>query len=132
MSVEETGSLELFEGKQQEITRQELVERVSEHVNRILRRNLYELKLDEKQTFRLLRQKEELRRYLKEAGTGNLQVKEYLISFIQEFLLNGMKMDEEISIHFSFRKKAAGRRRSDLIFCCFCIKNSMAAEQWKN
>ena len=57
MSVEETGSLELFEGKQQEITRQELVERVSEHVNRILRRNLYELKLDEKQTFRLLRQK---------------------------------------------------------------------------
>ena len=43
MSVEETGSLELFEGKQQEITRQELVERVSEHVNRILRRNLYEL-----------------------------------------------------------------------------------------
>ena len=42
MSVEETGSLELFEGKQQEITRQELVERVSEHVNRILRRNLYE------------------------------------------------------------------------------------------
>ena len=41
MSVEETGSLELFEGKQQEITRQELVERVSEHVNRILRRNLY-------------------------------------------------------------------------------------------
>ena len=50
MSVEETGSLELFEGKQQEITRQELVERVSEHVNRILRRNLYELKLDEKQT----------------------------------------------------------------------------------
>ena len=51
MSVEETGSLELFEGKQQEITRQELVERVSEHVNRILRRNLYELKLDEKQTY---------------------------------------------------------------------------------
>lgn len=38
MSVEETGSLKLFEGKQQEITRQELVERVSEHVNRILRR----------------------------------------------------------------------------------------------
>ena len=73
MSVEETGSLKLFEGKQQEITRQELVERVSEHVNRILRRNLYELKLDERQTFRLLRQKEELRRYLKEAGTGNLQ-----------------------------------------------------------
>ena len=36
MSVEETGSLELFEGKQQE-----LVELVSEHVNRILRRNLY-------------------------------------------------------------------------------------------
>ena len=55
--------VELFEGKQQEITRQELVERVSEHVNRILRRNLYELKLDERQTFRLLRQKEELRRY---------------------------------------------------------------------
>ena len=48
MSVEETGSLELFEGKQQEITRQELVERVSEHVNRILRRNLYELKLTTK------------------------------------------------------------------------------------
>ena len=110
MSVEETGSLELFEGKQQEITRQELVERVSEHVNRILRRNLYELKLDEKQTFRLLRQKEELRRYLKEAGTGNLQVKEYLISFIQEFLLNGMKMDEEMIKHTFFFSEKGSRQ----------------------
>ena len=77
MAVEETGSLKLFEGKQQEITRQELVERVSEHVNRILRRNLYELKQDEKQTYRLLRLQEEHRRYLKEAATGKLQVKEY-------------------------------------------------------
>ena len=110
MSAEETGSLELFEGKQQEITRQELVERVSEHVNRILRRNLYELKLDEKQTFRLLRQKEELRRYLKEAGTGNLQVKEYLISFIQEFLLNGMKMDEEMIKHTFFFSEKGSRQ----------------------
>lgn len=110
MSVEETGSLKLFEGKQQEITRQELVERVSEHVNRILRRNLYELKLDEKQTFRLLRQKEELRRYLKEAGTGNLQVKEYLISFIQEFLLNGMKMDEEMIKHTFFFSEKGSRQ----------------------
>ena len=110
MSVEETGSLELFEGKQQEITRQELVERVSEHVNRILRRNLYELKLDERQTFRLLRQKEELRRYLKEAGTGNLQVKEYLISFIQEFLLNGMKMDEEMIKHTFFFSEKGSRQ----------------------
>ena len=110
MSVEETGSLKLFEGKQQEITRQELVERVSEHVNRILRRNLYELKLDERQTFRLLRQKEELRRYLKEAGTGNLQVKEYLISFIQEFLLNGMKMDEEMIKHTFFFSEKGSRQ----------------------
>ena len=134
MSVEETGSLELFEGKQQEITRQELVERVSEHVNRILRRNLYELKLDERQTFRLLRQKEELRRYLKEAGTGNLQVKEYLISFIQEFLLNGMKMDEEMIKHtiFLFGKRQLGRTAVRFDILLFCIKNSMAAEQWKN
>ena len=88
MSVEETGSLELFEGKQQEITRQELVERVSEHVNRILRRNLY----------------------LKEAGTGNLQVKEYLISFIQEFLLNGMKMDEEMIKHTFFFSEKGSRQ----------------------
>ena len=113
MSVEETGSLKLFEGKQQEITRQELVERVSEHVNRILRRNLYELKLDEKQTFRLLRQKEELRRYLKEAGTGNLQVKEYLISFIQEFLLNGMKMDEEMIKHTFFFSEKGSTQAAD-------------------
>ena len=64
MTGEEAKRQGISEAKEQEITRQELVERVSEHVNRILRRNLYELKLDEKQTFRLLRQKEELRRYL--------------------------------------------------------------------
>ena len=33
MSVEETGSLELFEGKQQEITRQELVELSLIHIS---------------------------------------------------------------------------------------------------
>ena len=56
MTGEEAKRQGISEAKEQEITRQELVERVSEHVNRILRRNLYELKLDEKQTFRLLRQ----------------------------------------------------------------------------
>ena len=115
MTGEEAKSQGISEAKEQEITRQELVERVSEHVNRILRRNLYELKLDEKQTFRLLRQKEELRRYLKEAGTGNLQVKEYLITFIQEFLLNGMKMDEEMIEHtFFFSEK--GRKQASVKF----------------
>ena len=70
MTGEEAKSQGISEAKEQEITRQELVERVSEHVNRILRRNLYELKLDEKQTFRLLRQKEE---------TGICEVRHFII-----------------------------------------------------
>ena len=97
------------------IQRQELVEKVSEHVNQILRRNLYELKLDEKQMTRLERQKEELRRNLKAAGTGNRNVKEYLITFIEEFLLNSLLMDEE-KINETFLFSREGLARWDTMF----------------
>ena len=91
------------------------MEKVSEHVNQILRRNLYELKLDEKQMMRLERQKEDLRRNLKAAGTGNRNVKEYLITFIEEFLLNSLLMDEE-KINETFLFSREGLARWDTMF----------------
>lgn len=97
------------------ITRKELVKKVSEHVNRILRMNLYELKLDEKQTVRLVKQKEELRKWLKEAGTGNPEAKQFLITFIQEYLLNVLHMDEaKIERTFLFTKEET--KRTDIKF----------------
>lgn len=90
-------------------------------MNRILRRNLYELKLDENETLRLEQQKEDLRNNLKQAGTGDMQVKRYLVTFIQEFLLSSVQIDEE-KINETFLFSEEGRRRADtqfsiLLFC---------------
>ncbi len=77
------------------ITERELVQKVSEHVNQLLRENLYELKLNQRMTERLLGQKRELRDMLKNAGTGDFAAKEYLIAFIQECLLKLYAFTEE-------------------------------------
>lgn len=77
------------------ITEKEMVQKVSEHVNLILRENLYELKLNQRMTERLKNQKLELREMLKAAGTGDFVAKEYLIAFIQECLLKLYGFTEE-------------------------------------
>ena len=48
-----------------------MVRRVGEHVNRILRENLYEMNLDAARLKRLTRQKKELRENLSRCGVGD-------------------------------------------------------------
>ena len=70
-----------------EISRQELVVKINEHVNRILRQNLYELKLDEHTANHLMQRKQELRDNLRRAGCGDLEAKKFLVQFIKESLM---------------------------------------------
>lgn len=77
------------------ISEREMVQTVNTAIRRILRDNLYELKLEKQVLDRLLCQKQELRERLKEAGTGNMAAKEYLISFVQECLLRTYQWEEE-------------------------------------
>ena len=84
------------------LTESEMVQAVNTAVNRILRDNLYELKLEKRVMERLLHQKKELREQLKEAGTGNASAKEYLITFIQECLLRTYQWNEETILETYF------------------------------
>ena len=60
---------------------EEMVQRTRAHVNRILRENLYEMKLNERQLHRLARQKSELRDCLARCGVGDETAKMYVMDF---------------------------------------------------
>lgn len=68
------------------LSREELVQKVREHINHILRENLYELNMNEEQVIRLQQQKKELRMYLKRAGCGDAVAKDFLVNLIMESL----------------------------------------------
>lgn len=91
-----------------EYTKESMVLRINEHVNQILRENLYELKLNQEMTERLLSMKNELREQLKLAGCGHKLAKQYLISFVQESLLNIYHFNE-ITINQTFLFSKEGR-----------------------
>lgn len=96
-------------------TKESMVLRINEHVNQILRENLYELKLNREMTERLLSMKAELREQLKLAGTGHKKAKQYMIAFIQESLLNIYHFTEEtISQTFLFSEE--GKREIEYQF----------------
>lgn len=77
------------------ILEQEAVHRINEHVNHILRENLYELKLDKRTMEQFSERKKELRSCLKRAGTGDYEAKEFLIAFIQEAVQRIYHLTEE-------------------------------------
>ncbi len=72
----------------------ELVETIKTAVQKILRDNLYEQKLEQSVMERLLRQKQELRQNLKGAGTGDAEAKAYMIRFIEERLYSAYNWTE--------------------------------------
>lgn len=76
-------------------SREEMIECLNEHFHCILRENLYEMDLNKEEVQHLLGQKEELRMYLKCAGTGDRTAKKNLILAIQESLLKLYGMDED-------------------------------------
>ncbi len=85
---------------------EEMVQRTRAHVNRILRENLYEMKLNERQLNRLARQKSELRDCLARCGVGDETAKMYVLDFLQESLLKLFELNEK-NIHqvFYFQKR---------------------------
>lgn len=88
-------------------TLDEMVQRMGEHVNRILRENLYELRLNERQLHRLERQKKELREHLLRCGVGDALAKSYVLEFMQESLLRLFCLNENnIDRTFYFRDSA--------------------------
>ena len=95
--------------KKSYISEKQMVERINEHVNGILRENLYEMNLSKGQLGRLERQKQELRENLKLCGIGNRNAKEFLMDFIEECLLKLFSLDEHtINETFFFRKESEG------------------------
>lgn len=72
-----------------------MIQKVNDHINGILRENLYEMHLSMEQLQRLARQKQELRRNLKRCGTGDKNAKEFMIGFIGECLLKLFSLDEK-------------------------------------
>ena len=91
-----------------ELTRQEMVRDLGNHVNTILRENLYELNLNERQLKRLSRQKKELRENLGRCGMGDDLAKEYIVEFVQECLLKLYHLNEsKMQEIFYYSKKEA-------------------------
>lgn len=85
---------------------EEMAARTGEHVNRILRENLYELHLDARRLRRLERQKKELRENLSCCGVGDALAKAYVLEFLQESLLKLFHLNEQtIENVFYFREK---------------------------
>lgn len=83
-----------------------MVRRTGEHVNRILRENLYEMNLNETQLNRLARQKRELRENLARCGVGDDEAKAYVLEFLQESLLKLFSLTEQnMGEVFYFRER---------------------------
>lgn len=83
-----------------------MVYRIGEHVNRILRKNLYEMNLDAAGLNRLARQKKELRENLARCGVGDDLAKAYVLEFMQESMLKLFHLNERtIDETFYFNEK---------------------------
>lgn len=92
-----------------------MVKRVGEHVNRILRENLYEMKLDAGRLKRLARQKKELRDNLARCGVGDDLAKAYVLEFLQESLLKLFGLNER-SIDETFYFRDMGKKKAEYLF----------------
>jgi len=84
-----------WEGGEEALSLEDMVRRTGEHVNRILRENLYEMNLNEVQLNRLARQKKELRENLSRCGVGDESAKAYMLEFLQESVLKLFSLTEQ-------------------------------------
>lgn len=92
-----------------------MVRCVSEHVNRILRENLYEMNLDAVRLKRLVRQKKELRDNLARCGVGDDLAKTYVLEFLQESLLKLFHLNEH-TIDDVFYFRDMGQKNPEYLF----------------
>lgn len=96
----------------------EMIEIVNREFNGILRANLYEVGLSERELKRLRERKRELRQALKNCGIGDIYAKEYVKGVIRNIFLDKLKMDEEklcLLIPFSDRTRLNVKDRFDIL-----------------
>lgn len=104
-----------WEGGEEALSLEDMVRRTGEHVNRILRENLYEMNLNEVQLNRLARQKKELRENLSRCGVGDESAKAYMLEFLQESVLKLFSLTEQnIDEVFYFRER--GQKNVEILF----------------
>jgi len=96
----------------------ELLLRLSEEINDILRANLYEIGLDENEVNRLKKKKQDLRQALQNCGIGDSSAKNYIKGTIKNILAQKLlvNVDEyEKIIPFSDKYKLSVREKFDII-----------------
>lgn len=96
----------------------ELLLRLSEEINDILRANLYEIGLDEDEVGRLKNKKKDLREALQRCGIGDKNAKEYVKGTIKSILASKLlvnTLDYEKIIPFSDVFKLSVREKFDIL-----------------
>ena len=96
----------------------ELLLKLSEEINDILRANLYEIGLDEDEVSRLKNKKRDLREALQRCGIGDVNAKEYVKGTIRSILASKLLvnvMDYEKLISFSSAYKLSAREKFDIL-----------------
>lgn len=81
--------------EEEPVTMEALVSQLGGHFHGILRANLYEMNLDKEQMELLMEQKRNLRKALKNCGTGEAKYKQYIKSLIIQYLTEKEGMTEE-------------------------------------
>lgn len=97
---------------------EELVETVSEEINSILRANIYEISLKDKELLALKEKKNELRTALRNCGIGDEAAKGFLKDIIKDILTEKKIITESNInnyIHFSDTAKLSARDKFDIL-----------------
>jgi len=100
----------------------ELIFRVSDEFNGILRANLYEIGLNDDEMTKLKKRKREMRTALKNCGIGDLDAKNYIKSCIKDILIKKINITEEnIEEYISFSNvdKLSVREKFDILLYCY-------------
>lgn len=79
----------------QDLGQDVLTQIISDEINQILRANLYEVGLSEKELKRLRLRKRELREALNNCGVGDIAAKTYVKNIIEDILVDKMKFGEK-------------------------------------
>ncbi|MDY5576820.1 MAG: pilus assembly protein CpaF [Lachnospiraceae bacterium] len=106
----------------EEIQEDSLILIVSDEMNQILRANLYEVGLNEKELKRLRIRKRELREALNNCGIGDAQAKLYVKNVIEDILVNKLKYGEESwnrIIPFQENNRLSSRDKFDILMYCY-------------
>ena len=108
----------------------ELLLKLSEEINDILRANLYEIGLDEQEVNRLKNKKKDLRDALGRCGIGDISAKNYVKSTIRNILLSKLltnAQDYEKIIPFSNIDRLSAREKFDILLYLYEKKYGNAA-----